>query len=429
MPGGSIGHTPTTFFLAKAWGLPVSEREMIRRDYLIVGAGVAGLGACEGIREHDKKGTIMLVGNETLMPYHRPLLLKSHLSKSTPAAPEKLLAKDEAWFDKQKIDVRLDTLVTQLNLERHLAVLGNGQAVEFRKACIATGSRARRLPMAGANLGNVFYLRSIRDLQALREVIELEHNVVVIGGGLIAAEAASLLTQVPKAHVLLMHRGPHIWGRMIEPETAQWVTEYFGKHGVKLLMGETINGFEGRTVLRNVQTKSGQRFPAGVAVVALGAEMNNGLFLNTPLHYPNGTPVNDYLETDEKGIYAAGDIALYPDHIFGGQRRIDHHDSAVAQGRVAGANMTGKKRIKWEWLPHYASQVFDLHFDFVGDFTRQVTRVEVEGDRAKKKFLVRQYHLSALMGVVLCNQPPEKVEAAKTAIREWKREIKRHEPV
>jgi NADPH-dependent 2,4-dienoyl-CoA reductase/sulfur reductase-like enzyme len=421
--------TRGTFFLAAAWALPVSDREMIRRDYLIVGAGVAGLGACEGIREHDKKGSIMLVGNETLLPYHRPLLLKSHLSKNGPPAPEKLLARDAAWFAKQKIDVRLDTLVTQLNLERHLVVLGNGQAVEFRKACVATGSRARRLPMAGANLGNVFYLRSLRDLGALREVVELEHNVVVIGGGLLAAEAAALLSQIPKTHVLLMHRGPHLWGRTVEPETAEWLTGYFAKHGVKLLMGETINGFEGRTVLRNVQTKSGQRFPAGVAVAALGAEMNNALFLNTPLNYPNGTPVNDYLETDEKGIYAAGDIALYPDHLFGGQRRVDHHDAALAQGRIAGANMTGKKRIKWEWMPHYASQVFDLHFDFVGDFSRQVTRVEIEGDRAKKKFLVRQYHLSALMGVVLCNQTPEKVEAAKTQVREWKREIKKHEPI
>jgi len=420
---------PGAFFLAEARGLPLSDLEMIRRDYLILGAGVAGLGACEGLREHDKKGSVMLVGNETVLPYHRPLLLKSHLSKAAPPAPEKLLAQDPAWFERQKIDVRLDTLVTQLNLERRLAVLGNGQAVEFRKACVATGSRARRLPMAGANLGNVFYLRSVRDLQALREMVELQHDVVVIGGGLVAIETAALLSQFPKTRVLLMHRGAAVLGRHLEPETAAWLTSYLGKQGVKLLMNETINGFEGRTVLRNVQTKSGQRFPAGVAVVALGAEMNNGLFLNTPLNYPNGTPVNDYLETDEKGIFAAGDIALYPDHLFGGVRRIDHHDSALAQGRIAGANMSGKKRIKWDWMPHYTTRIFDLQMDFVGDFTRQVTRFEIEGDRAKKKFILRQYHLSALMGVLLCNQTPEKIAAAKTQVREWKREIKKHEPV
>jgi NADPH-dependent 2,4-dienoyl-CoA reductase/sulfur reductase-like enzyme len=402
---------------------------MIRRDYLIVGAGVAGAGACEGIRRHDKKGSIMLVGNETTLPYHRPLLLKAHLGKNSPPPSDKLLVHDAAWFSRQKIDVRLDTLVTQLNLERHLAVLGNGQAVEFRKACIATGSRAHRLPMAGATLGNVFYLRSLRDLRALREVVELEHNVVVIGGGLLGAEAAALLSQMPKMHVMLMHRGPHIWSRLLDAETGAWLNAYFAKQGVKQFMGEAINGFEGRTVLRNVQTKSGQRFPAGVAVVALGVDMNNGLFLNTPLNYPNGTPVNEYLETDEKGIYAAGDIALYPDPIFGGQRRIDHHDAALEQGRVAGANMSGKKRVKWDWMPHYWSQVFDLRFDFVGDFSKPATRFEIEGERTKKKFIVRHYHLAALMGTVLCNATEDKVEAARTEVREWKREIKKHEPI
>ena len=399
---------------------------MIRRDYLIVGAGVGGLGACEGIREHDKKGTIMLVGNEAALPYQRPLLFKSHLGK-TVAQPGKLLAHDADWFAKQKIDVRLDTLVTQINIERHLAVLGNGQAVEFRKACIATGSRARRPQLAGWNLGNVFYLRTLRDVQALREVVEIEHQIVVVGGGCIAAETAALMSQLPKAHVMLMHRGAHIWNRMLDPETGAWLTAYFGKHGVKLLMGETLNGFEGRTVLKNVQTKSGQRFPASVAVVAFGAEMNNGLFLNTPLHYPNGTPVNDYLETEEKGIFAVGDIALYPDRVFGGVRRMEHHDAALAQGRIAGANMSGKKRLKWDWMPHHDSQVFDLHFDFVGDFTKVPTRYELEGDRAKKKFIVRHYQHAALTAVVLCNQPPEKVEAAKVQVRECPREIRKYE--
>jgi 3-phenylpropionate/trans-cinnamate dioxygenase ferredoxin reductase subunit len=177
-------------------------------------------------------------------------------------------------------------------------------------------------------------------------------------------------------------------------------------------------------VLRNVQTKSGQRFPAGLAIVAIGAEPNLGLVANTPLSYPHGTPVNEYLETDEKGIYAAGDIAAYPDKILGGVRRVEHWNAAVAQGRVAGANMTGKKRIKFECLPHATTTIFDLHFDFVGDFSKPPTRIEFEGDLAKKKFIVRGFQMSALMGVALCNQSPEKVEDAKTQLREWPRSKK-----
>jgi 3-phenylpropionate/trans-cinnamate dioxygenase ferredoxin reductase subunit len=133
--------------------------------------------------------------------------------------------------------------------------------------------------------------------------------------------------------------------------------------------------------------------------------------------------VNDYLESDEKGIFAAGDIAAYPDKIFGGARRIDHWACAIEQGRIAGANMTGKKRIKWDWLPHFASTVFDLHFDFVGDFSRPPGTMEFDGDRAKKKFIARYFQQGQLMGVVLCNQSADKVEAAKQQLREWKRVV------
>jgi NAD(P)H-nitrite reductase large subunit len=393
---------------------------MIRRDYLIVGAGVGGVSVCEGIREHDKKGTILLAGNETALPYHRPLLFKTLLGKRNGAA-DAMQIHDAGWFENNHIDLRLDTMVTQINLERHLAVLGNGQAVEFRKACMAMGSRARRPQVAGATLGNVFYLRSLRDVQALREVAGVEHEIVVLGGGFIAAETAALLSQMPKAKVTVLHRTPQLWWRYLGPELGAWLGDYFTMKGVKMLLGESLNGFEGRTVLKNIQTKSGARIPAGLAIVAQGAEPNLGLVLNTPLAYPHGTPVNEYLETDEKGIFAVGDIAAYPDKIFGGVRRIDHWLAAIEQGRVAGANMTGKRRIKFEFMPHSQSTVFDLQFDFIGDFSKAATRIEVIGDTAKRKFIARHFVLSQLMGVALCNQPAEQVEAAKTELREWPR--------
>jgi NADPH-dependent 2,4-dienoyl-CoA reductase/sulfur reductase-like enzyme len=363
----------------------------------------------------------MLVGSETALPYQRPQLFPAFLGKSAKGneCPEKVFLREAGWFESNHIDLRLDTTLVQLNLERHLAVLGNGQAIEFRKACIATGSRARRPPVAGASLGNVFYLRTLRDVMALREVAAIEAEIVVIGGGFIALETAALLASRPKGRVTLLHRTPHLWGRFLGPQLGAWLGETFAGRGIQLMIGETLNGFEGRTVLKNIQTKSGLRFPAGLAIVALGAEPNLALVANTPLSYPNGTPVNEYLESDEKGIYAAGDIALFPDKVFGGVRRIEHWDCAVAQGRVAGANMTGKKRIKFDCVPRFASALFDLHF--VGDFSRPATRFEIEGDPAKKKFIVRSYQPAALMGIALCNQPAEKVDAAEAQLREWPR--------
>jgi len=389
---------------------------MIQRDYLIVGAGIGGATVCESLREYDPKGSVTLVGYESTLPYHRSRLF-STLLKEPPAdtaAVSTLYRLAPDWYEKNHVEVRLNTLVTQINLDRRLAVLSTGQVIEFRKCCLAMGSRPRRPQVAGANLGKILYLRSLRDVQALREMIAGEKNVYIIGGGFIAAEAGAALHGLGlNVQILCSH--PTLWQQWLDPETAQWLTEYFAEQGVPL-RNETLNGFEGKTVLRNIQTKSGNRLAADLALIAGGVEPNLGLVANTPLGSPNGTPVNDFLETDEKGIYAVGDIALYPDAIFGGVRRSEHCDTTLEQARIAGANITGKKRQRFKSMPFYSSTVFDLRFDFVGDFSQPPVHYEIEGDRSRHAFQARYYQGPKLMGVLLCNQPPEAVAAAKEAI-------------
>jgi 3-phenylpropionate/trans-cinnamate dioxygenase ferredoxin reductase subunit len=211
----------------------------------------------------------------------------------------------------------------------------------------------------------------------------LEKTIMVVGGGLLACESAASLRMM-KMKVGLMHRDTYLLNRYVDPETGAWLTDFFTKHGVVLSMGEALNGFEGKTVLRNIQTKSGNRFPVGLAVVACGAEPNLDLVRNTPLAGPHGSPVTEYLETEEKGIYAIGDLAFYPDRIMGGMRRQTHWENAREQGLVAGANMTGKKRIRYEQVPYFWTEMFDLRMDFVGDFTLQPTRVNLDGTYPKK---------------------------------------------
>src|ERR1700730_8209021 len=206
---------------------------MIQRDYLIVGSGIGGASACEGIRKYDKRGSITLVGAEVFPPYKRWLLSKSFLREKT--APLKKVAEfDERWFKSHKVEARLGTMVTQFNIDRRLAVLGNGESIEFNKACLATGSRPVRPPVAGVGLGNVIYLRTIRDAFALREMATLEKTVMVIGGGLLACETAASLRKL-KLKVSMMHRNAYLLNRYLDPETGGWVTGYFEKRGVTLL--------------------------------------------------------------------------------------------------------------------------------------------------------------------------------------------------
>ena len=401
---------------------------MIQRDYLIVGAGLGGAAVCEALREYDAKGSITLVGNVSTLPYHRPRLLGSILASEVGAekgappgpgpgrAPDSVLHLPASWYASNKVETRLETLVTQINIERRLAVLNTGQVIEFRKACLAMGSRARRPQVAGVTLGNILALRNLRDALALREVVQNEKSILIVGGGFLAAEAAAAL-QCLGSKVQIMNRHPHLWHEVLDAETARWLTEYFEAQGVPTI-NETLNGFEGKTVLRNVQTKSGTRVAAGVVVLATGAEPNLGLVANTPLGSPNGTPVNDFLETDEKGIYAVGDIALYPDSIFGGVRRSEHWETTLEQARIAGANITGKKRQKFKALPYHTSRVFDLRFEFVGDFRQTPVRFEIDGDRAKRQFTARYFQGGKLMGILLCNEPADRSEAARQEVLE-----------
>jgi len=388
---------------------------MIQRDYLIIGGGIGGASACESIRKYDKRGSVTMISAEIFQPYKRWLLSKDFLRDKTPQI-KKLALVDERWYNSHKIETRLDTVVTQVNIDRRLAVLGNGESIEFNKACLAMGSRPVRPPVAGVGLGNVIYLRTMRDALALREMGTLEKTVMIVGGGLLACETAASLRQV-KLKVSVMHRTSHLLNRYVDPELGVWLTEYFAKHGVTMLMGESLNGFEGKTVLRNIQTKSGNRVPAGLAVVACGAEPNLDLVRNTPLAGPHGSPVTEYLETEEKGIYAIGDLAFYPDRMMGGVRRQTHWENAREQGLIAGANMTGKKRQRYEQIPYFWTEMFDLHMDFVGDFSVQPTRVDLRGTYAKKKFSERYYQADRLRAILLCNQTPREVDSAKTELK------------
>ena len=193
---------------------------MIQRDYLIIGSGIGGASACEGIRKHDKRGTITIVGAEVMPPYKRWILSKDFLREKT-APIKKLTLLEPTWYDSHKIETRLGTIVTQLNIERRLAVLGNGETIEFNKACLAMGSRPVRPPVAGVSLGNVIYVRTVRDALALREMASLERTVMIVGGGLLACEAAASLREI-KLKVSLMHRNASLLNRYVDPETGAW---------------------------------------------------------------------------------------------------------------------------------------------------------------------------------------------------------------
>ncbi|HWL52498.1 MAG TPA: FAD-dependent oxidoreductase [Chthoniobacteraceae bacterium] len=386
---------------------------MLARDYLVIGAGLAGAAVCETLREYDPKGSVTMVGNESALPYDRSRLAEGVLKAPTPEL-EAITFRPREWYEKHRIELRLETILTELNLERRLAVLNSGQVISFRKACLATGSRARRPQVVGAQLGGVVAARQLRDFLAMREMALSAKNIIVIGGGLLAAEVAAALREMGLG-VSLLSPQKHLWQQWLDPRSAEWVTGFFEERGVPLLH-EALNGFEGKTVLKNIQTKSGLRVPCGLAVLALGLDLNLGLVTRTPLGSPEGVPVSDLLETDEKGIYAVGDVALFPDPLFGGVRRSEHKESTLAQAKIVGGNITGKKRQRYKPFPHHGVTLFRTAFEFVGDFRTPPTRFEIDGDLSKGRFTAHYWQGSKRVAAFLCNPPAGAAEAAQEAI-------------
>lgn len=388
---------------------------MIHRDYLIVGAGTSAFHACQALRQYDPKGSVLLVGDDYLPPAETPKMDKAWF-KEPKVDHSSLYVAPPAWFTNHQIDHRLGTLVTQFNIERRLAVLHTGQTIEFKKAILATGSRPKRPQIAGFNLGNIIYPRTIHDLVAIREIASHEKGCVVIGSDLHALRYAAALRS-SNHNVILLSGDKFLLEGLVDASTGQFLNEYALSHGLKLTLEENLNGFEGKTVLKNVQLKSGTRFAAGMAVVALGSEPDLRLVQGTPLSSPNGSPVNEYLETDEKGIYAIGSLALFPDRLFGSVRRWDYPSCAALQGQTAGANITGRKRQKFEYLPHFGLEFFDLKLRFVGDFSKPILRTQIDGSYEKKKFTVTILSGEKVVAAILCNRSPETEETVSQQIR------------
>lgn len=388
---------------------------MIHRDYLFVGAGLTALHACQSLRQYDHKGSVMLVGDDPWPPHQQPVLDKTWFKQGL-TSPESISVVPEGWFDSNKIDYRPSTLITQFNIERRLAVLSTGQTIEFKKALLATGSRPKRPQIAGFNLGNIIYPRTAHDLVAIREISTHEKGCVVIGSGIAGLQYAAALKS-SNHNVILLTGDKFLLDGLVDAPTGQFLNEYALSHGLKLTLEENLNGFEGKTVLKNIQLKSGTRFSAGMAVVALGSEPDLRLVTGTPLSSPTGCPVNEYLETDEKGIYAAGPIALFPDRIFGSVRRWDYPSCAELQGQTAGANITGRKRQKFEYLPSFELNFFDLKLNFLGDFSKPIVRTQLDGDYTKKKFTLTCLQGEKVVAAVLCNRSPETRESVLQQIR------------
>jgi 3-phenylpropionate/trans-cinnamate dioxygenase ferredoxin reductase subunit len=392
-------------------------------NYVIVGGGLAGASAIEGIRELDQNGPITLITAESELPYHRPPLSKGFLAGKE--AVESVRVHDAAWYRDQKVRVRLGKVAKSVHIARQsvaLEAVANRAApverVPYDRLLIATGSSPRRLHVPGSDLAGILYLRTLQDSYALRRTVTNGTRVVVVGGGFIGMEVAATTRQLG-AQVTVLEAGPTLYRAFASPDLSAFFHKVMEGQGITVLTGARVQRFlgdDGRVA--TVLTEDGRQLAADAVVAGVGAEPNSAWLAGAGFQIDRGALiVNVRLETPGKNIWAAGDVTRFPDPVTRQPRRLEHWGNALMQGKQAGRNMAGANE-PFTAQAAFFSDLFDITVNVMGE-TDQPERVEVRGslDTAKPRFTALYLRGPKLFGAVMVNLNSEDRSAEFDALQ------------
>ena len=349
--------------------------------YIIVGGGLTGGRACQGIRRVDKSGTVALIAAERHVPYERPALSKGYLTGKE--SLDHLYVKEEAYYAQNQIDLLQGVRVTGIDRAAHSVTLDDGRALGYEKLLLATGGHAWRLPIPGSGLPGVYTLRTIEDADAIRQAAGGK-RALVLGGSFIGSEVAASLAQLG-AQVTMVFPEARLLERVVPEEMSAFLHDKYASYGVRILTRTAPQRFEGSAGVGRALLDSGEMLDVDMVVMGVGIRLNTELAQEAGLKMGErgAIVVDEFLRTSDPDVYAAGDIAAWPDPTFGRRLRVEHWDVAFRQGMRVGRNMAGEQE-PYRTLPYFFSDLFDLSMEVWGDLTawdRTVQRGTIEGGR------------------------------------------------
>jgi 3-phenylpropionate/trans-cinnamate dioxygenase ferredoxin reductase subunit len=375
-----------------------------RFDYVIVGGGMTADAAAHGIRKEDGSGTIAIVGAESHSPYNRPPLTKA-LWKGDPL--------ESIWRKTEETGAKLieGRRIVKLDPAGKRATDDRGTVYEYGTLLLATGGQPRRFREA---LEDVIYYRTLDDYRKVRGLADQGASFAVVGGGFIGSElAAALRMQGCRVTLLVQEQG--IGARVYPADLSRRLVEYYQEKGVDVRLGRTVDRVESRDGKLQVSGGQGEPVRADAVVAGLGIEPNVDLARDSGLEVDNGIVVDEYLQAGRNGIYAAGDVASFHNPALDMRLRVEHEDNANTMGEIAGRNMAGARQ-RYDHLPFFYSDLFDLGYEAVGDVSARHQTVADWKEEFREGVI---YYLAGgrVRGVLLWNTWGQ-VDAARALIAE-----------
>jgi NADPH-dependent 2,4-dienoyl-CoA reductase/sulfur reductase-like enzyme len=371
--------------------------------YVIIGGGMTGDAAAQGIRELDSSGSILLVSSEPHAPYNRPPLSKG-LWKGEP--------EEKIWRPvPQGTELLLGRRIISLDAKQKHVTDDKGSTYRFEKVLLATGGAPRRLPQPS---DRIIYYRTYDDYRRLHESVARPVRVAVIGGGFIGSEIAAAIRMQDRDVVMIVPE-QGLGARVFPADLAKHLVDYYREKGVETRIGEGMSGLESRGTQLAIKTTTGQEVTAALAVAGLGIVPNTDLAQQAGVKIDNGIVVDEQLRTNVADIFAAGDVANFYNPALDMRLRVEHEDNANTMGRAAGRAMAGSNE-PYNHLPFFYSDLFELGYEAVGELD---SRLETFSDWKQQFREGVVYYLKGgrVSGVLLWNTWGQ-VDAARALIAE-----------
>ena len=353
---------------------------------VVVGAGHSAGQLVARLRAEGHQGAITMLGAETHPPYQRPPLSKNYLSGEV--GVERVLLRPASFYAENDIDLRLGTRVHEVDPEGRKIRLEDGEALAYETLVLATGATVRRLKLPGADLAGIGYLREIADSDAIRNAMGEGARLVVVGGGYIGLEVASVAAR-KGALVTVIEMESRLMSRVVSPEMSAWYLELHREAGVDVRTGLSVSGFEGNGRVARVRCADGTAFDADFVVAGIGITADDALASAAGLEADDGVLVDEYGAASEAKVWAAGDCTRHPSRLYGGRVRLESVHNAMSQAKVVAANICGKET-PYDEAPWFWSDQYDAKLQIVGLAQGADERV-VRGDPAGGAFTV--FHL------------------------------------